>query len=165
MLKRLVAAVLEGVLPGALVAFGLSKLGLDATWALYAAVAVVGVLTGLVAGRPVWARGAKTEALLKAVAGALIALVVLFGFRKWLPSVQVDLSAFGVGRGAIGSVPWAFLPSVGVALALVLEIDDAFGSDPAPPQRVASGVRVSPDAPEDAVEQDDSEAARASRRG
>ena len=166
MLKRLEAALLEGVLPGAAVAFGLSKFGLGGPWAFYAAVALVGVLTGLVAGRPIWAKGAKTEGLLTALAGAFIAVVVLFGLRTWLPSFDVDLSTFGAGHGALGSVPWAFWPVVGVALAVVLEIDDAFGSDPEPPRRVASGVRAPVDAaPREGLEEDASEGARAHRRG
>lgn len=138
MLKRLLAALLEGALPGAAAAYTLSKLGMKTAVTMYAAVALVGVLTGLVAGRPIWARAAKTEAALKATAGAFISVVVLYALRKWLPGVHIELGA--LGAGAIGDVPWASLPAIGVALALVLEIDDAFGADPPAPRRIRAAT-------------------------
>lgn len=167
MLKRLVAALFEGVLPGAAVAYCLSRLGLETAATMYAAVALVGVLTGLVAGRPIWAKAAKIEASLKAVAGAFIAVVVLYALRKWLPAVHVDLSAVGGGAGAIGNVPWAFLPAIGVALALVLEIDDAFGGDAPAPQRIRASASGARDALVPSTEEEDAETdvARARRRG
>src|SRR6478609_1816771 len=135
MLKRLLLSLVEGAAPGLVVALGLSRLGVgfDGAVIAYASAAAVGALTGLVAGKPFWARDAKTEASIKAAAGAFIATVVLFGMRKWLGGVTVDLSALGAGRGAIGAVPEVALPVIGVALAVVLEIDDAFGADPTIP--------------------------------
>jgi hypothetical protein len=166
MLKRLVAAVLEGALPGAAVAFGLSKLGTAAPFAMYLAVAVVGVLTGLVAGKPIWAKAAKIEALLKALAGAFIAVVVLYAVRKWLPGVQVDLASLGAGAGSIGNLPWVAFPATGVALATVLEIDDAFGADPTVPVRHRVDARADERAGVEPAseEQEDSDVVRARRR-
>jgi len=168
MLKRLVFALLEGALPGALAAFALSSIGVaGSALAMYAAVAAVGVLTGLLAGRPIWANGAKIEGLLKAVVGLFISVTMLFGVRKWLPGVSVDLGAFA-GSGPIGSVPWIILPAIGVAYAIVLEIDDAIGADPPPaPRRVREepgSLRIEEAAPEDeeAAASDDT---RARRRG
>lgn len=168
MLKRLVSALLAGALPGAAAAFALSELGgAGSSFAVYAAAAMVGVLTGLFAGRPIWAKSAKVEGLLKSVAGLFISVTVLFGVRKWLPGVTLDLGAFGAGSGPIGNLPWVVLPAIGVALALVLEIDDAIGADPVPVQR---RVKVEQDAlrvetsPED-EEGASSDDARARRRG
>jgi hypothetical protein len=168
MLKRLLAALFEGAVPGVAIAYALSKLALETPATMYAAVAVVGVLTGLIAGRPIWAKAAKTEAVLKATAGAFISVVVLYALRKWLPGVHVDLGAFGGGAGAIGSVPLAFLPAVGVALALVLEIDDAFGADPPAPPRIRAPTDASraPVAPETASQEDEAtDVVQARRRG
>jgi hypothetical protein len=168
MLKRLLAALLEGAVPGAAVAFALSKLGVETAATMYAAVALVGVLTGLIAGRPIWARAAKTEAALKATVGAFICVVVLYALRKWLPAVRIDLGALGAGAGPIGSVPWAFLPGIGVALAIVLEIDDAFGADPPAPSRVRAGTVASLGStpPEPESEEDErADVAQARRRG
>src|SRR5882672_3482282 len=113
MLKRLIFALLEGALPGAAAAFALSAVGqggASSAPAMYAAMAIVGVLTGLLAGRPIWAKSAKIEGLLKAVAGLFISVTVLFGVRKWLPGMSVDLGAFGAGAGPVGSLPWVALP-------------------------------------------------------
>jgi hypothetical protein len=96
---------------------------------VYAAAAAVGILTAIVAGKPVWARAAKVEALLKAVVGAFIAVTSMFGIRKWLPGVTLDLSRIGAGAGAVGDLPRVALPLVGMALALVFEVDDAFGPE------------------------------------
>jgi hypothetical protein len=154
MLKRLVFALLEGALPGVLAAFALSSVGAaGSALAVYAAAAAVGVLTGLLAGRPIWAKGAKVEGSLKAVVGLFISVTMLFGIRKWLPGV---------------SVPWMVLPGIGVAYAIVLEIDDAIGADPPPaPRRIREepgSLRV-----ETAQEEDEEGAAgddtRARRRG
>jgi hypothetical protein len=138
MLKRLVLALLEGALPGAAAAFALTELGAaNVAPAMYAAAAAAGVSTALIAGRPIWAKGAKVEGLLKAVAGLFIAVTMLFGVRKWLPGMNIDLGAFGAGAGPVGSLPWVVLPAICVAFALVLEIDDAIGADPDPvPRRV-----------------------------
>jgi hypothetical protein len=171
MLKRLVAALLEGVIPGAAVAYGFSTLGLEGAVPMYASVAVVGAVTGLVAGRPIWAKAAKTEAAIKAAAGTFISVVVLYALRKWLPAVRVDLTALGGAAGAIGSVPSAFLPATGVALALVFEIDDAFGKKPAPPHRVRADAGAplvsssSPPAEEEEEERREADVARARHRG
>jgi hypothetical protein len=171
MLKRLVFALLEGALPGVLAAFVLSSVGAaSSALAVYVAAAVVGVSTGLLAGRPIWAKSAKIEGALKAVVGLFISVTMLFGIRRWLPGVSVDLGAIAAGSGPIGSVPWIVLPGLGVAYAVVLEIDDAIGADPAPaPQR----VRDDPDSlrveTETAQEEDEEGAAaddsRARRRG
>jgi len=140
MLKRLLVSLFEGSVTGAATAFALSRLGqgtqgTPAALLVYAAAAVMGTLTGLVAGKPIWARAAKLEGLLKAVAGAFMAVTVLFGMRKWLPGVTVDLTRFGAGSGPIGSVAWVALPLIAVAISLVLEFDDAFGSETTPPPR------------------------------
>ena len=142
-MKRLVLALLEGALPGAATAFALSELGAaNQAPAVYAAAAVVGILTGLFAGKPIWAKGAKVEGSLKAVAGLFISVTMLFGVRKWLPGMSLDLAALGAGVGPVGSQPWVILPAIGVAYALVLEIDDAIGADPVPtpPRRVQAQI-------------------------
>ena len=135
MFKRLIVGVGKGSAVAAIVVAALRAL--SANWSsvavVYSASVVAGLLTGLVAGRPVWRRGSKLEASVKAVVGAFIATTTLFGIRKWLPHVEVDLGAFG--RGPLGEVPAASLPIVASALALVFEIDHAFGPDPTPHQK------------------------------
>src|SRR3954463_1003098 len=114
MLKRLFVGLFLGAVVGAIVAAvlvqGLGVMSFD-TWALgavgaYIAAAITGVLTGLVAGKPIWSADGKIEAGLKAFFGALIALGGMFVLRQWV-HVNVDLTALKASNGAaeIGQLP------------------------------------------------------------
>ncbi len=86
MLGRLLIGLVKGLIVGGLVGFGLVKLGMALPVALvaYLAAAATGVLIGLVAGKPIWAKDAKIEAGMKAFIGALLAAGLMFAARKWL---------------------------------------------------------------------------------
>ena len=86
MLGRLLIGIVKGVILGALLGFGLGQLGWAAPSAFiaYPAAALVGVLVGLVAGKPIWAKDAKIEAGMKAFVGALLAAGMMFAARRWL---------------------------------------------------------------------------------
>ena len=58
MLGRLLIGIVKGLIVGGLVGFGLAKLGIAAPGAViaYLAAALTGVLVGLVAGKPIWAK-------------------------------------------------------------------------------------------------------------
>jgi hypothetical protein len=138
MVKKVALGLLEGALVGGLVFFALLRL--HAAWSplvTYLAAALVGAVVGAVAGRPIWAREAKLEGLLKSLAGAFIAATAMYGARKWLTGVHVNLEAFGWGAGPIGQVPAAALPAIGAGLGFVFQIDHAFGGDEPSPRRVA----------------------------
>lgn len=83
---RLVLGLLKGALIGGLVGFGLAKLGFIAPGAIFAylGIALTGALVGLVAGKPIWAEGARIEAGMKAFAGAVLGLGLLWAVRRWL---------------------------------------------------------------------------------
>jgi len=83
MLKRLIVGLVIGIVAGAALGFGLLQLLANPmSGALgYAFAAMTGVLVGLVAGKPIWAKGALVEAGLKAFIGALLACGLLFGLR------------------------------------------------------------------------------------
>jgi hypothetical protein len=140
MLKRLVTGFGKGLLLGGLLALvairGLGMAVFASAAAAYLAAAVAGVLAGLFAGRPIWARGAKVEAGLKAVVGAALGAAVLFAVRRWLP-LEVDLDAWGAGRGAIGWLPAASLPFVSVVLAILFDLDNTGDQSLPPKTRVA----------------------------
>ena len=127
MLKRLLSGLVKGALIGSLLAVvlvkGLGMLSFPGALVAYPVVMLLGATTGLVAGKPIWAKGAKIEAGVKAVVGAGIASVELLLLRKWL-NVDLDLSLIGAGAGAIGTLPAASLPLVAAALALVFEADN-----------------------------------------
>ena len=139
MLRRLLIGLVLGVIVGGLAAAALVA-GLHmplfaddtgGTVLAYLAAAVTGVLTGLVAGKPIWASGAKIEAGLKAFFGALIAAGLMFALRKWGTIHPPDLALLMPGASAedvqaafIGSVPALALPAVAAVLGGFFELDN-----------------------------------------
>ena len=103
MAKRMILGLIKGLLVGGVVALvlvkGLGVVSFGAALAYVAAVAT-GALTGLVAGKPVWARGARIEAGVKAFAGALLAAGAMFVLRTW-GDFSLDLSAYAAGVGVV----------------------------------------------------------------
>lgn len=154
MIARLFVGCVLGLLAGAAVAaglvFGLHTPAYDGSLGVvlaYATAAMTGVLTGLVAGKPIWAHGASIEAGLKAVFGAMLGTFAMFALRKWVPGVRVDLTAFGVGgAGALGDLPAASLPLLGAVLGGLFELDNTADSSKESAARRASagpvGARV-----------------------
>jgi hypothetical protein len=135
MVRRLLLGLVLGLIVGGLAAAALVA-GLHMTVfdpgaggvaLAYLAAALTGVLTGLVAGKPIWASGAKIEAGLKAFFGALIATGLMFAARRWLTS-SVDLDFLGAGAGPIGELPAASLPLVAAVLGGFFELDNTEGS-------------------------------------
>ena len=159
MLRRLLLGLTEGLVIG--LALGLSAtrlLGLDAPGGIVAALlgASAGFAVGLVAGRPIWARNAKTEALLKAAAGALAGAGLSFALRRWL-KVELDLNAFSLGAGPAGQLSALALPAISTLLALFFELDDdGARGDSAPATTPATKRRIDAETP-DLSSLDDSE--------
>jgi hypothetical protein len=138
MLRRLLVGLILGLIVGGLVAAGLVAglhiplFALDAGGAAlaYVTAAVAGVLTGLVAGKPIWASGAKIEAGLKAFFGALLATGLMFALRQWV-HFQPDMSFLAPGApldqvkdAALGEVPALSLPLVAAVLGGFFELDN-----------------------------------------
>jgi hypothetical protein len=127
MLRRLLLGLVEGLVIGLALGVGAARgLGLSAPGGIALAMlgAGSGFLVGLVAGRPVWARDAKTEALLKAGVGAAGGAGLSLAARHWL-KVPLDLSAFHLGAGPAGMLSSTALPLVATLLALFFELDDS----------------------------------------
>src|SRR6516225_980623 len=93
MVRRLFVGFIVGLFVGCAVAAGLvaglrvhefADLGTGGVVLAYLSAALTGVLTGLVAGKPIWATNAKIEAGLKAFFGALLAAGLMFVLRRWV---------------------------------------------------------------------------------
>jgi hypothetical protein len=137
MLRRLLVGLVLGLVVGGLVAAGFVQ-GLhiltfgDGTGGAlfaYASAAVTGVLTGLVAGKPIWASGAKIEAGLKAFFGALIAAGLMFALRQWGGGIPVPVTAFTEAGRHVGDLPVTALPMLAAVLGGFFEIDNTPGGD------------------------------------
>jgi hypothetical protein len=129
MLKRLIVGLILGTVIGAVVAAvlvqGLGWInGFPYPVFAYLAAAATGVITGLVAGKPIWAADGKIEAGLKAFFGALLALGAMFALRSWA-NLHLDLSMLKAGEGGLGELPAASLPIIAALLAGFYEIDNS----------------------------------------
>jgi hypothetical protein len=168
----LVAGVLVG---GAAAAVAIKLLGVTVLGAAvaYGLAASAGALVGLVAGKPIWARGARVEAGLKAFFGALLAAGLMFALRRWV-ALDIDLSVLGLGHAQLATHPALALPLVATALALVFEVDNLFGGSQEqdgaaePRKRVAAlpgeRKRVAPEQPEAGADVEHGERERRAKR-
>jgi hypothetical protein len=142
MLKRLIVGLILGTVIGAVVAAVLVQgLGMvlfsNAVFA-YLAAGATGVITGLVAGKPIWAADGKIEAGLKAFFGILLGLGAMFVLRTWA-NVHLDLSMLKAGEGALGDLPAASLPLMAAVLAGFYEIDNSPSDDKKDDDAAAGG--------------------------
>lgn len=128
---RLLKGLAKGLLLGALIGWGLAAAGFAVPGALvaYPAAALAGAIVALVAGKPIWAEGARIEVGLKAGVGALLAPALMFAVRRWLtmavpfdvgflPGVEVASGGLGLGTFAITS-----LAIIGAVLAGFYDAD------------------------------------------
>src|SRR5215472_71227 len=142
MLRRLFIGLVVGLLVGGLVAAGLvAGLGVltfsggGGALLAYVAAALTGALTGLVAGKPIWSFGAKIEAGLKALFGALLAAGLMFALRQWAGSwIVPSLPMIGVnGPGAVGDLPAVSLPLLAAVLGGFFGVDNTGDGERADP--------------------------------
>jgi len=111
----------------------------------YGCAAGTGAVTGLVAGKPIWAGDAKVEGGLKALFGAVLAAAAMFALRRWASGVDLDLTALhGGGPGQLADLPAASLPLLAAVLGMFFELDNSV-PDAAPDgrKRVAAGGKAS----------------------
>jgi len=130
MLGRLLIGIVKGLIVGGLLGFGLAKLGFAAPGALiaYAAAAVTGILIGLVAGKPIWAKDAKVEAGMKAFVGALLGCGLMYVARRWLTMpVPVPLGELGGANASLGQVAGSAGTIGGLAITSLAAIAAVLG--------------------------------------
>ncbi|MBI4951359.1 MAG: hypothetical protein HY908_04955 [Myxococcales bacterium] len=86
MVVRLLLGLLKGFAVGGVVGYllGLAGMAVPPAWAAYLTAAAVGVVIALVAGKPIWQKGARIEVGMKAAAGAVLAPLMLLALRNWL---------------------------------------------------------------------------------
>ena len=158
MIRRLLVGLVLGALIGAIAAAALIKgLGIVSFGLLFAlaSAAATGAVVGLVAGKPIWANGAKIEGGLKAGAGAILGVIAMFLVRRFLGE-SIDLTNFGAGAGTIGDLPATSLPIVAAVLGAFFEAvntpevtDDKSATGK---KRVEAKMRVAPEESDDLEE-------------
>jgi len=132
MLGRLIIGIIKGLVVGGLIGFGLLQLGFAVlpAWLAYIAAAITGILIGLIAGKPIWAKDAKIEAGMKAVVGALLGAGLMFAARRWLTmSLPTELlSRIGVMTKSetmrLGTFPITALATIAAVLGGFYDADN-----------------------------------------
>lgn len=137
MLGRLILGIVKGLIVGGLLGFGLAKLGFAAPPAIvaYLAAALAGVLVGLVAGKPIWAKDAKIEAGMKAAVGALLGAGLMYAARRWLTlpapvplgelgGANLSLGEAAGSSGTIGGLAITSLAAIAALLGGFYEADN-----------------------------------------
>jgi hypothetical protein len=160
MLGRLIVGILKGLIVGGLIGFGLLKLGFAVLplWLAYIAAPIAGVIIGLIAGKPIWAKDAKIEAGMKALVGALLGAGLMFAARKWLtmplvlPPAATDalgatdqlLRAQADGRAAtLGTFAMTSLAMIAAVLGGFYDADNTPGAEATSSGKPAqTGARV-----------------------
>lgn len=146
MLGRLLVGIVKGIVLGGLLGFGLLKLGQAVPIAVvaYVAAAVTGILIGLIAGKPIWAKDAKIEAGMKAGVGALLGMGLMFAARRWLtmpvPGVLLDATRAQI-QGAAPTLGTFSLTSLAAIAAVLGGFYDA-DNTPEPEKAEAQGDKA-----------------------
>jgi hypothetical protein len=149
-IRRFLAGIVLGLLVGGAIAAALVAglkvavfEGTAGAFEAYGAAIVVGLLAGLVAGKPIWALDAKIEAGLKAFFGSLLAAGAMYALRRWAPSTPLDLHALGAGGPAApADLPAVALPAIGAVLGAFFELDNTGDTKSAGATRPSPGPRV-----------------------
>jgi hypothetical protein len=83
---RLLLGLVKGLILGGLIGYGLAAAGFGVPAAIiaYPAAAVTGMVVALIAGKPIWAKGARIEVGMKATAGAIFAPLLMWLIRSFL---------------------------------------------------------------------------------
>ena len=146
MLGRLLIGIVKGLLVGSLLGFGLVRLGFPMPSALlaYPAAALTGVLIGLVAGKPIWAKDAKIEAGTKAFVGALLAIGLMAAARTWLLvplpfALPASLGVVTQEHATLGGFAMTVLAGIAGLLGGFYEADNDAPADEATPPGAAAG--------------------------
>ncbi len=128
MLGRLLVGIVKGLIVGGLIGFALIKIGAGTTLGAvvaYIAAAVTGVLIGLIAGKPIWAKDAKIEAGMKAFVGALLGAGLMYAARRWLTvPIPLELRGLTEANNVLGYHPMTSLALIAAVLGGFYDADN-----------------------------------------
>jgi hypothetical protein len=143
MIARLLFGLLKGLIVGGLLGFAAAKAGFAAPGAViaYLGAAVSGVLVGLIAGKPIWAKDAKIEAGMKAIVGALLGGGLMWAVRHWLLSVALPFSLGALTNDTSGTVGGLAITSFAIVAAVLGAFYDA-DNTPAPEEKSADASKA-----------------------
>jgi ABC-type arginine transport system permease subunit len=137
---RVVLGLLKGGLIGAAIGFGAFRLGIEGGALGFVVYALVGLMVGLLVGKPPWRQETIWTSIIKGIFGLLIAMGLYWGGRKLLGGTHL---AFATGLGApdkaVVDIPFLLGPVIGALYGIFVEVDDTGGGS-APAARSSAGA-------------------------
>jgi hypothetical protein len=130
MLARLIVGIIKGLVVGGLLGLGFLQLGFASfpLWVALLAAALSGIVIGLVAGKPIWAKDARIEAGMKATVGAILGAGLMFAAHRYLtmelPNGLLALLGVMTKGIALGHFPITALATVTALLGGFYEADN-----------------------------------------
>lgn len=129
MLKRLLLGLVIGLVVGAAFAallVGALHISFASTPLAFVFAAIAGMVTGMVAGKPIWAKGGAIEAGLKAFFGAALAVGAMFALRQWGQAFQLNMSFVHDGDTAqpVSNLASVSLPLITTVLGIFFGLDN-----------------------------------------
>jgi hypothetical protein len=142
---RLLLGLLKGLVIGALVGYGLAVAGIGWPFMFYVGASMVGAMVALVAGKPIWAKDARIEVGMKALAGAILAPGLMWLVRSFvsvgLPFDVAMLPGLGALQSqgmTLGTFSVSALAMVAAMLGGFYDADNAVGDSGEAGARVAA---------------------------
>ena len=130
---RVIVGLIKGLVVGALVGYGILRLGWTSAAMAYVASAIVGAVVGVVAGRAPWKAETIWTPVLKMIVGALIGVGLAALGLHFGPAAEVYVKPLNTGLEHVPFRSGAILaPIIGVLYGIFVEWDDG-GTKKAPP--------------------------------
>ena len=125
---RVLIGLLKGGIIGGGLGFGFTQLGsLSHVGALqYLLYGVIGLLVGVVAGRPIWRQETLWTPLIKGVVGFALCIGLYALIMKFVGDPELSFLGSGVH---LSSVPYALGAACGMAYGIFVEVDDGGGGE------------------------------------
>jgi hypothetical protein len=130
---RILLGIFKGGVVGAGIGYLASRFGFGSGAMAIVLYGVIGAVVGLVCGRPLWRQDTIWTPILKAIFGFGLGVGAAFAGHKWLGGVHIPIALIkGATEHAFPDVPGLFGPAVGIVYGVLVELDDAAGSDASP---------------------------------
>lgn len=122
---RVFLGLIKGVIVGAVLGYGATRLGVTTGSLAFATYALVGFVVGLVGGKAVWRHETLWTPALKGIFGAAVCVGLYWLASKFLGGLKVDLpAALGAGDKPLVQVPVVLAPILAVVYGIFVEVDD-----------------------------------------
>lgn len=136
---RIITGLLKGGIVGAGIGYGAFTLGLGRGGSAYLVYGLIGFVSGIVGGKPLWRQETIWTPVVKGIAGAGVSCLLYFGAQKLLGTFVAPLPAsLGVQDIPMVQVPFVFGAFVGIVYGVLVELDDGGVASESSPKKSAA---------------------------